>query len=890
MCLWVFNVSDRSVTDIVRGSWEQWAYLRYFDAPTNMVNVCRATGVRASESSLLFCSSCEDQYLPASIGVSHTASLRKSWLCDRCKAGGGEISSLAVTKAYSIEELGQPLLARASELGTGWFKTVAANSGPTERSCVVSPSGMKCDQHIPSEYEKLKKVEATRHDSLIKVRQLEFNKELKLGHRLDRGSRLKLNASTASAPSMSLGVLATLSSDMATFTWSIAAAPSSSTSSSSLTAHAQIHVDVRSIPPFGYFGLSEEQIKGRIEGLRFSGNCPSYLFAEAGNIRNSFISELTKSRDARRIRKQCEERANDYIANERWFWELKLLKNSSMLERKRGAVVQESLSPDLYDNMANLFPEEFSSEEAETLLSTWDFLSSARPFLPELGIGFSELIRSLQQVSNPLLPSAPQVIFDEVCMALTALLLEDIRRRAASLDASVWHEVLWAKPVNIISWPTVAYQTCIALLQERYFGKSMSPTTLKDLLNASPNGDDAIRLQLFTLLVSHPFVPELVNFAKLKSSASFSVQSIQRKCLASIAGKEEAYTSMATFISDVECLWEDIYSAYSSGSIEYSAAELVRKWFVSLLTKLNISLADGMYSPHMRQHEQQHDSEVSHPSTWTDAQSIPIHALKLASSSVVNSFDDIKFSSGFGPFYGATPRLAPNCGAGEGVTANSNELSGHPACFGTHATFVGDHLLCIASLIHIETTLTTLLASNSDYWSRRERIDVLAVLVDLAASSSQYRELLASATDVKIAAGLPNKTALQARAPPNAPLTKTQRVASKDISDVPPSPRQLVEIMEDFVVPKVPESQSQMRCFFSGTDIAHSKGEPWVYVPRYLLRTPLGEKIPTDRDRPIALKNLTLRIAAAREIAENEHRTSMVYCCNIVQIIIIHDN
>ena len=99
------------------------------------------------------------------------------------------------------------------------------------------------------------------------------------------------------------------------------------------------------------------------------------------------------------------------------------------------------------------------------------------------------------------------------------------------------------------------------------------------------------------------------------------------------------------------------------------------------------------------------------------------------------------------------------------------------------------------------------------------------------------------------------------------------RVASKDISDVPLQPRQLVESLEEFNVSSKTTDYSGVRCFFSGTEVAHGRSEQWVYVPKYLLRTPTGEP---QRDvilsRPVALKALTLRIAAARELAEEDHR------------------
>jgi hypothetical protein len=97
----------------------------------------------------------------------------------------------------------------------------------------------------------------------------------------------------------------------------------------------------------------------------------------------------------------------------------------------------------------------------------------------------------------------------------------------------------------------------------------------------------------------------------------------------------------------------------------------------------------------------------------------------------------------------------------------------------------------------------------------------------------------------------------------------------KDVSDIPPQPRLLVEAFED--VPVSARSSDNMKCFFSGTEALHAKNDPWVYVPKYLLRTPSGGSVDVaGEERPIALKALALRVAAARELAEEEHSSEGV--------------
>ena len=49
LCDWVLNIQDASATDRATGPWDNWGYLKYFDAVNAKENFCRETGVRAEE-------------------------------------------------------------------------------------------------------------------------------------------------------------------------------------------------------------------------------------------------------------------------------------------------------------------------------------------------------------------------------------------------------------------------------------------------------------------------------------------------------------------------------------------------------------------------------------------------------------------------------------------------------------------------------------------------------------------------------------------------------------------------------------------------------------------------------------------------------------------------
>jgi Bromodomain len=49
LCDWVHNIQDCSVDNIATGPWDEWAYLKYFDAADYKENFCRETGTRTIE-------------------------------------------------------------------------------------------------------------------------------------------------------------------------------------------------------------------------------------------------------------------------------------------------------------------------------------------------------------------------------------------------------------------------------------------------------------------------------------------------------------------------------------------------------------------------------------------------------------------------------------------------------------------------------------------------------------------------------------------------------------------------------------------------------------------------------------------------------------------------
>ena len=61
LCQWVHNVQDKSILDVAKGPWDDWMYLRYFDAPDPTANFSRLSGAVGDEDQFVQCTMCEDQ-------------------------------------------------------------------------------------------------------------------------------------------------------------------------------------------------------------------------------------------------------------------------------------------------------------------------------------------------------------------------------------------------------------------------------------------------------------------------------------------------------------------------------------------------------------------------------------------------------------------------------------------------------------------------------------------------------------------------------------------------------------------------------------------------------------------------------------------------------------
>ena len=181
LCNWVYNVQDVSVDDIARGPWDNWGYLKYFDATDPKENFCRETGERTGEEHLHDCCTCEDQYLKTlQNGRFQTDGQDDSWICWRCD----EAQKLPIAfglPGYPIDVVaprydkdnfpGGWMFHPVPEFGDGWCQAKRINRQGLQ-NVFLSPLGYeltsKADAAAHKEFEK------TVNDTLLAAREAEF--------------------------------------------------------------------------------------------------------------------------------------------------------------------------------------------------------------------------------------------------------------------------------------------------------------------------------------------------------------------------------------------------------------------------------------------------------------------------------------------------------------------------------------------------------------------------------------------------------------------------------------------------------------------------------------------------------------------------------------------
>eukprot|EP01041_Mallomonas_annulata_P002458 gene2458-4777_t len=479
-CQWVLNTIDVSIWDMAKGPWDQWSYLRYFDAENygeQLPNMCCITGEIRSETELFFCEHCEDQYLPIALGMVANASVqpsrKKLWKCPRCTTCTYKDNNVPLPpKSYQREGVYIP----ANEIGAYWLKK-SKSGRESKRTVYLSPLGMEIMGKDAALHQVSAEEETYKH--LLDTREKEYkeyranNKSIK-GRKIDKNSSSSSNSTSKNNTENDRGVLTTgllpyytvpYDAKIVWYSVKYDVDEESKYGSISITRTA---LNMDNLSPSGFFGVDNVDIRGLIEGLDNSLGCQKYLYLEREKVREQLIYDITWEKIQKETLKTAKERLQDTIANERFRIQRENQNTVRRLaQRMSGSVLSGSGSgstsmsaptppvttseTSLLKGLLPLVPEGITATETEQLLSLWEFLSVARPLIGEIALSFSELSASIFPPSS-IFPTVNQIVYDELACVLTGFLLSELRAEFIRDVFLVWKNAMTFHPKDTMMY------------------------------------------------------------------------------------------------------------------------------------------------------------------------------------------------------------------------------------------------------------------------------------------------------------------------------------------------------------------------------------------------------------------------------------------------------
>ena len=225
------------------------------------------------------------------------------------------------------------------------------------------------------------------------------------------------------------------------------------------------------IPEDGFFGLTNNGVRLRIEGLpQISALLPQDY--EPVEVRHSLGLAC---REKLNIPSQEDELQTDALHRTYMFLfdyvsraldgesiQRFLLPSKSAMRNKMCSVCSVLPSPDplAMSSIHSLIPEEYLVD----VIMIWEFFSKFARFVGRSCISLADTCQALaldQSCNEVHGPSLHQLLFDEMATCLTRVLLLDFRHLAEQSE-SEWNEVLAALPLNVFTWPDVALRSALA--------------------------------------------------------------------------------------------------------------------------------------------------------------------------------------------------------------------------------------------------------------------------------------------------------------------------------------------------------------------------------------------------------------------------------------------
>lgn len=808
-CDWILSVNSLSLSEFVSitGEWNDWLYLKKMDEENPTDNFCRETKVRADPQQLVTCKYCCDQYLSKTQKLPEAPTTE--WICSRCTIAfnfyssntdnQGTQTSTPTSNFIHRDDVGCHAFEPAPAIGVGWSTTKKHDKLLTPYY-FLSPLG-----HI-----------------VYSEKELAYRKNIEKGYQnkicdlFAQEKRGELEAKvfvTKDGPKV-----LTMEDSNRIIGGKIKDLKLSSNQRLSWVAVIQQSQNIRlvdlqrdMIPSGGLFGLQNSDVKRWLESLDRLDRS-RYIFLDTNLHFSNFKKEIETYMKRFDDPTDFSNIVSQVVAQQRW-----------VHNRERETHCRSFIRPDKVESFHNeegvctkmntgddgssgstssqrytslgfvqLFPAHISPNEANVILALWDFLDVLKPISGDCTFTLNDILRSITPPSIKVPVNLGQIIFDEVCCLLTGVLLNELKTvvKDSNLPSrSLLYRILIELPLNIISWQHIALDLIESLTRSPFDDTDILVSSIRSFAMVRKNADSAIQRSIICLIMNHPAFNQLVtNHPTNPSSFLLSLHNLRQKCCCfnCLDGnspmkdpEQHLSLSMDEFIIDLKALF--------SSESEIQCQPLVKElehWFEGLAVRWNLP----------------------YPSLSSSAPPV----------------------SPFSP-----------------ISTCARSFHINPFDFSNEGLDVGDYNrirnIRMNALDSLESTLKLLGSSDSEYWNKSQRLDVLSTLIDQCAKQHTF----------VMAARL-----------------KSNDLNFLSIADVPISPTEPRNKEFIFVDDKSQQRPNQP-CYF--TKIATSN-DSWAYVPAALL--PPEQRhlaiAPNPLDRPIAIYPVLLRLSAAMEKSEVE--------------------
>lgn len=512
---WIYNIQDRAVNDLAKGEWDDWIYLKYFDAADPSSNFCRISGKKAKPADLLSCRWCEDQYLPSALGLT-LKSRSTTWSCPRCTTAlqfcEGDLRNPPKfnfqDSSYAASNFEKNVFVPATDMGLGWFQAKKKGRGGL-KNVFLSPLGYEVFSR--EEIKLQNDFEEVIDKELMAARTKEYQ-ERNLENRRDRGKRQRRSKvqaeETVLDPALSdlfhprhledgrilTGKVANVCLPT-NLSWQICV---NRTSEGNEGKASWVPLNEVKLSGTAYFGLNVPEIISRIEGLPNASRCENYTFKTAENMKSQIQADLEHHQLKVQNLTSAAENVADLLLKQRWEWKAA---HESKIHQLHD--ISSFLSLENHSDFKPLLFESVAQESMDLIFGIWDFIISTADVTGIGNVSLSELATSFTPPPS-ILSTIGQCIYDDICSGLTDHLLSDMPL-ARVLPMAEWQEFLIVNPVNSITWPKIAE---VVLLS---FSLPINVDQMRLLLNTSLFGESLLQLKAFTLFSNHPDIVSILE-------------------------------------------------------------------------------------------------------------------------------------------------------------------------------------------------------------------------------------------------------------------------------------------------------------------------------------------------------------------------------------------